>query len=302
MPDKEKDEEGSVVVDINKDESDKGTPWVDPGAQEGVKKDPRVEQNKLTPDTPRFQEIYKSMKKGEEKIAELEKKVEAGSGNAALIEEMRRHNESLEKAIKQSSGNIDSNRADDAIKGLETKLGELKTLKKSAREEANFDSETEIDEKMADLRVEIRDGKKAIEAEKKVAIEAADKTKKAKDSELSDDDKVIYNDWIADNSWYTKEPKKKAAAIAFEKKVVKEPEFADSTIMEILEEVGKRVEEKFKPAKRPNTVEDGSRLGSIQIPGSVRLSPTEMEVAKGLGIAPEKYARQKATMASAGGK
>lgn len=294
MSEEKKDEQGTVIVDIDNE----GKPWKDPGAQEGVRKDPRVEQDKLTPDTPRFQEIYKNWKQSEKKIADLEKKIESGSGNAPLVEEMRKHNERLEEALKQASGSRDDNRADDAIKGLETKLGELKGMKKQAREEANFDSEGDIDEKMADLRVEIRDAKKAIKDEKKAA---EDETKKPKDSELTADEKSIYDDWIDNNPWY-KEPKKKAAAIAFEKKIVKESEFADADISEILEEVGKRVEEKFKPVKRANTVEDGSHLGSFHLPGSVKLSPVEMEIAKGLGVSPEKFAKQKATMSIAGGK
>lgn len=290
---KDVDEQGSVDVKVKEEKE----PWQDPGAREGKKKDPRVEQNKLTPDTPRFQDIYKSMKKGEEKIAELEKRIEAGSGNAALVEEMRKHNKSLEDTLIQISGNKESGKADKAIEGLEDKLGKLKELKKEAREKADFDSETDIDEKMDNLRVDIRDAKKAIKDEKK---RVDDDSKKAKDPELTDDENVEYKEWIADNPWYTKESKKKTAAIAFEKKIVKEPEFKDSTIPEILEEVKARVEEKFKPVKGVTTVESGGHLSSVQIPGSVKLTPMEIEVAKGLGVSPEKYAKQKA-LTSMGG-
>lgn len=284
MPEEEKkDAEGNVIVDVKEAE-----PWVDPGSKEGVKKDPRVEQNKLTPETPRFQEVYKSMKQGEAKIAELEKKINEKPGDSALIEEMRRHNESLEKTIKQMGEGRESNQAGEAVKDLETKLGELKELKKQAREKADFNNETEIDEKMADLRVEIRDAKKGIEDLKKASDD-----KGKKDSEMSEDDQAEFDAWIDDNTWFSKEPKKKAAAISFEKKIVKEPKFKDSSITEVLEEVRVRVEEKFKPVKGANLVEGSDRTGSGLIPGSVKLSAVELEISKGLGVSPEKYAKQK---------
>jgi len=286
MPGEEKkDAEGNVIIETGNKGKEQ---WIDPGSQEGVKKDPRVEQNKLTPDTPRFQDIYKEMKQGQEKIAELEKKIEVGSGNTALVEEMRKHNQALEKTIQGISEKNSSETADTTVKDLETKLTEFKELKKAAREKADFESETDIDEKMADLRVDIRDAKKA---------KAAPKTPEKKESEISDDDTAEYELWKADNPWFTKEPKKKAYAILVEKKIVKEPEFADSTITEVLEEVGKRVEEKFKPVEGVNAVEAGEHKGSNRIPGTVKVSPVEMELAKGFGISPERWAKQKSMIA-----
>lgn len=274
------------INDVEKDEK-----WIDPGSQEGVKKDPRKEQDKLTPDTPRFQEIYRSMKEGQDKIKELEKKIEAGSGNSALVEEMRKHNQALEKTIQGISERGSSESTSTVVEGLETKLVEFKELKKQARERADFESETDIDEKMADLRVDIRDAKKAMKV---------DKVPEKKESEMSEDDQAEYDFWVADNPWFSKEPKKKAYAVLVEKRIVKEPEFVDSTITEVLEEVGKRVEEKFKPVEGVNAVEAGEHKGSARIPGTVKITPVEMELAKGFGISPEKWAKQKSMIA--GGK
>ncbi len=250
---------------------------------------------------PRFQDIYKAMKKGEERITELEKKLESSSSsdNSALIGEMKEHNANLMKTIEHMRESGQSGNADEALKGLEDKLVELVDLKKKARESANFDAETNIDEKMADLRVDIRDSKKAIAAENK-GDNNSGKNKDKEDSKMSDDDKIEYDDWIADNEWYTKDSKKKAAAISFERKIVKEPRFKDSTITEVLEEVGKRVEDKFKRVEGVNTVETNTILSQKQPPGSVRVSPVESDIAKGLGVSIEAYAKQKALIA--GGK
>jgi len=53
------------------------------------------------------------------------------------------------------------------------------------------------------------------------------------------------------------------------------------------------MEEKFKPVTGVNSVEGGGKYGSHQNPGTVKLSANEVEVAKGLGIQLDVYAKQK---------
>jgi hypothetical protein len=269
----------------------------DPGAQEGIRKDPRVEQDKLGPESPRFQEVYKNWKDAERRLEKLEAGSK-GTDNLAIIEEMRRHNASLEETIKQIGASKDVASDESAIKGLDDKLVELKDLKRQAREKADFDTETKIDDSIADLKLDMRELKKAVEDKKKAPTKPDEK-----EDNLTDDEREEYSLWMDENEWFTNDTKKRASAVAFEKKVLKEPEFKDATITEVLEEVGKRVEEKFKPVTGTNQVEvGGERMQTTGRPGSIKLSKTEVEVAQGLGIPLETYAKQKSLMKQGGGK
>lgn len=267
-----------------------GKEIVDPGKQEGTRKDPRVEQDKLGPETPRFKEIYGKLKETERKLAELETKQSKGSDNSELINEMRRHNQSLEETIKSMNLGKETKDEEGVVKSLEDKLVTLRDLKRQARERADFASETDIDETIADLRLDIREAKKAIGAKKNAPV-VSDKI-----SGMPPEEQEAYDEWIEANPWFIKDSKKRLAAISFEKKIVAEPEFKDSTKYEILEEVGKRVEEKFKPVEGKNSVEGRGASSSARISGSVKLSPSEVEVAKGLGVPLETYAKQKSLL------
>lgn len=263
----------------------------DPGKTEGTKKDPRLEQDKITPDTPRFKEVYKNWKQAEERIAKLE--ANKGGDNSALIEEMRRHNASLEETIKQIGGNKADDKDDNALKALDDKLTELKALKRAAREKADFETETSIDDNILDLKVDIRELKKSIESAKTKSVKPSEK-----DTGLSDTDSADFGVWVVDNEWFNKDPKKRASAIAFEKKIITEPEFANASLSDVLEEVTKRVEEKWKPVTGTTQVESGRTLASSTSTKSIKLSKTEVDIANGLGIPVETYAKQKALMAS----
>lgn len=252
----------------------------DPGIKEGTgKKDPRLEQDKISADSPRYKEIYKNWKDAERRLEKLEK----DKGNSDLIDEMRRHNKSLEETIKQ----INTKAPDDGneLKVLTDQLEEFKQLKKQAREKADFDAETRIDDSISDLKLDIRELKKQSEIKK---VEKVEKT-----PELSREDESEYKTWISENEWFTKDQKKRASAITFEKQVIIDPNFKDASIVEILEEVRVRVEEKFKPVEGKTAVEAGERGGSTRVSGSVRLSTGELDIAKGLGVSPENYAKQK---------
>jgi hypothetical protein len=291
----ERDEHGNVTVEVD---GEKVTVQ-DPGALEGVKKDPRKEQDKLTPDHPRFREVYKDREELKRRVEVLEKKQE-GSISPEVLEEMRRHNQSLEKTIEELRGSRASDDNANDLKGLEDKLGELRNMKREAREQANFDRETEIDDKITDLKVDIREIKRQIEKDKDAAAKPPDT--KDKEGKLSDEDQEIFDEWVKENPWFTKSPKRRKYATKVEKEIIKEPEFELAEFDEILEEVAKRVEDKFKPVKGRNTVEDGGgRHASGSTPaGTVKLSPTEVEIAKGLGISPEKYAKQKSITGDGG--
>jgi len=276
------EEEVSKGLDVDIEE---GHEIVDPGKSEGQKKDPRKEQEKLSSDTPRFKEVYGKLKESERKIADLEQRIK-GSDNSELINEMKRHNSSLEETIKQINVGKASESQDDKIETLNAKLIELKELKKQARETANFSVEVDIDDKISDLKLDIREAKKPAEVVKIKSDEIV--------SGLSDDDQDEYDLWLSENDWFKNDSKKRASAITFEKKIVKEPEFAESSITEVLEEVKKRVEDKWKPVVGKNSVEGSGDGGSFKIPGSIKLSQAEVNIAKGLGLTIEKYAKQKA--------
>ena len=239
----------------------------DPGQAEGTKKNPKTQQDNITPDSPRFKEVYGKMKGFERELKELKEQ----GADTSTIDEMRKHNQDLMEVIKSR----DTSSGDNEVEKMEKDLQDLRADKKAARDQADFDLETDIDDKMADLRIDIRDAKKASKA-------------------LAEDD--IYTKWANETAWFKNNKKKREAAIQFEKDIINEDDFADATDQQVLKEVEKRVENKFKPVKGKTPVEGSDTHGTGYIPSSVKISKTESEIADGFGISVQDFAKQKAAI------
>jgi len=273
----------------------------DGGKEIDVEKiDPKVAQDKITPDMPRFKEVYGKLKEAERKLAEKEEKE---SSNEKLISEMRSHNERLAKAIEASVNATreavvlqrEDNAGDEAVAALNDQLVELREKKVNALKNFDYDVVAEIDEQIIELKDELREHSKA--------------KKKERHDKKEDDNKGIdpaILSFVAATPWFNGDAADIDminAAYEMDRVLLRDPKWSKVEVADRLSEVRKRVEAKFDwkedtgsgRKKLPGGVEGvshGKQVGTKII----KLSAEELTVAKGLGITPEAYARQKAAM------
>lgn len=260
--------------------------------------DPRIAQENLTPESPRFKEVYKKMKNLERKIEEYE---ERGKSTGTLIEDLRKHNERLAKAIESS---VDLTRevvtagrdtGDDELKVLHGQLTELKASKTAALKSFDYDKVSEIDEQIMETKFAIKD-----------ATQQKATPKPQKDGGVD----PAFGDFVDATPWFngdTADPVMISAAYEMDKVLLRDPKWSSRPISERLAEVGRRVEARFDWKQKGNGGKPASGVegrSSITPTKSgettVRLSADELAICKGLSITPEAYARQKSFMAKGG--
>jgi hypothetical protein len=239
--------------------------------------------------SPRWNEIYWKAKEGERAIEEAKELKQLLATKEAGIEEMRKWNKAIVESLDSVKGAISDTTKDDDIAKLDVKLSELKAAKREAREKADFDKESNIDDKIVDLKFEIK--------EMKAAPKVVVKPTPTAEEGIKPEDEKIYKSWIHSTEWYRTDPKMRGAAIKMEKEVWQDPDFEYADLPEILAEVKLRVEKEFdyKPKPHGNRrsqdgVEGAGGSGRVTV---VKLSTAEQDLARNLGVSNEDYAKQK---------
>lgn len=281
------------MVDEVVEEIEEGTEIEIPEEPE-EKIDPKVAQEKLTPEHPRFKEVYGKMKDLERRVGEYEETQKL----------TREHNAALVKAIEKSAEvtrealiNKDDSATDDKmIEQLNAKLTELKASKIAAKKGFDFEVEAKIDDAIFEVRDAIKEAT-LLKKERK-------STPSEKHNDADQDQMLV---WAKVTPWYfgdDADPLMRAAAHELDRMLVRDPKWENVEPSERLKEVGKRIEARFgwKPnnkvvafQKKPGGVESagGDKGGASKI---VRLSAAELRTAQGLGVSPEEYAKQKTLM------
>jgi len=265
--------------------------------EEGGKQGPK-------PGSERWNDIYREAQEGKRTKQELDDLKAARIKDREAIEEMRKWNKAIVDSIDSVKGAISDTTSDKDLEDLETKLTSLKAEKKAAREKADFDRETAIDDQIVDAKLAIREHKVAKTLAKDKAKELkVDELPPDEENKLTPEESKAYKTWTKATTWFQHDPRMRKDALETEPEVWQDPDFEYATVEEVLDEVKKRVEKKFdyKPSngdnrrRSPDLVE-GADHGSKRIT-SVKLSSTEMELMKGLGVSPEDFAKQKAIIA-----
>jgi len=264
-----------------------------------AKVDPREAQEKLTPDSPRFKEVYGQMKALERKVEDYEEK---GKNTEKLMAEFKSHNERLAKAIESqvelsreaiTSGKDES---DEEIKQLTSYLAELKVKKVEAHKTFNYQEIADIDDEIMEAKDEI----KGIKYRK--GMKERDKSKEKENVEVD----PAFIAFIEDTPWFngdTADPVMIQAAYEMDNVLLRDPKWAKKPIGERLAEGGRRVEARFdwkpdKPSvkvKPPSGVEGVSGVRGTKTT-TITLTPAQVAMAKGLDIPLEAYAKQVALM------
>ena len=244
--------------------------------------------------------VQKRIKKLTYKYREAERKEKAALDFARGVNnELKNVKKRLNQSDKTLMGEYEGR--------LDGQLEKARSDYKTAFDTGDSTKATEANEKLAKLATE-RDTVERARRRKEAEWEASDKELEAPnefDQQIQQqfqqtaptDDRAV--EWAKENEWFGKDEAMTASAFAFHNKLVTE-EGVDPTTDEYYNEVNERMREafphKFKANNRTTQTVAGSSRKAAQKSGrKVRLSASEVDIAKRLGVPLEEYAKYKGT-------
>jgi len=233
---------------------------------------------------------------------------------ARLRETQRREQAALEYArgvqqqaedLRRQAMHFDGQRMGEAKSRIETQSIALKQIIKKAREENDIDTETEAQERLTSLLFEQRQLQEA-EARRIVAVQQAQQPQQPAVQQRPPQPKVDprAEEWAEKNEWFGTDTVMTHTAYGIHRQLVETERF-DPTSDEYYDELDRRMAETF-PAKfgkvsnaqntrssRPvQTVAPATRSsGANNVRRTVRLTPSQVAIAKKLGVPLEEYAK-----------
>lgn len=230
---------------------------------------------------------------------------------ARLRETERREQAALEyaKSVQQKAQELeqhayqsDNARLGEAKSRIETQTVALKQIIRKAREEGDYDTEMEAQERLTDILFEQRSlqelsSRRATQAEQQQYAQAQQQPAAPVQQRPTYDPKA--EAWAEENEWYGKDVPMTHAAQGIHKQLVLVERF-DPNSDEYYDELNKRIQDafptKFKQNNRTNrpvqTVAPASRSSGINTARrTVKLSPSQVAIAKKLGVPLEEYAK-----------
>ena len=301
------EDEGDEVVDplgLDNENSGDGTgsgeeqEVVDPGAMEGLQK-PKIDPRDTSPPegSKRWKEIYGKMKSYAKELEELKKKEEE---RTSLIEEMKEHNRKLVKSIEGLKAGGKGTESD-PVAEIGSRIEQLIGERKEALESLDYDQVNKIDVELIEAKLKLKELKDSGNGKGRGGSKSGGEVE-----EEVDEDREVYNQWVSENEWFTKDAVMRGAAFTVDAELINKPKWRNKPASERLAEVKRIVEERFgyeggsgkkggAEASRENSVEGASRVayGSRKKgSGKVTLTKEQVKVARGLGISLDKYANQ----------
>jgi hypothetical protein len=232
---------------------------------------------------------------------------------ARLRETQRREQAALEYArsvqaraqqIEQQYLSTDQARVAEATGRIETQLMALKQIIKKAREEGDIDTETEAQQRLTALTMEqaqvrSQEAQRQAHAESFAAQQQQPQQPQQPVQQRQVDPKV--EEWAERNPWYGRDTAMTHAAWGIHRQLI-EAEGFDASSDEYYHELDKRIRDAF-PRKFSGTPNGSTRNVQPVAPASrssgvnqatrrtVRLTPSQVAIAKKLGVPLEEYAK-----------
>jgi hypothetical protein len=228
---------------------------------------------------------------------------------ARLRETERREQAALEyaknvqqkaQAYEQYAYNSDNARIGEAKSRIETQAVALKQIIRKAREEGDYDTEIEAQERLTEIQMEQRSISEMAsrrQYDQQQAQQAPQQVQQPVQQRPTYDPKA--EAWAEENEWYGKNVAMTHAAQGIHKQLVLAERF-DPNSDEYYDELNNRLREAFPTqfgqktrTNRPvQTVAPASRSSGVNnARRTVRLSPSQVAIAKKLGVPLEEYAK-----------
>ena len=236
---------------------------------------------------------------------------------ARLREHQRREQAAVEyaKSVQQRAAELeqrfrssDSARMSEAKNRIDTQIVALKQIIKKAREEGDFDTETEAQERLTSVQWEQRqlhDAAQQFAAQQQARQQAPQQMPQQMPQQPVRQPDPRAETWAEENEWFGKDMVMTAAVRGIHIELVQKEGF-DPTSEEYYDEIDRRMREtfpaKFGSAPKSNnrattkpvqTVAPATRSSGVTNTArrTVRLSPSQVAIAKKLGVPLEEYAK-----------
>jgi hypothetical protein len=239
--------------------------------------------------------VQKRIAKLTRKMREAERQREEAVTFAQTIKQQK-------EAAEQKLSKLDKSYVSEFESRVKTNLAAAKLALKNAIESQNVEAQIAAQEQLANLSVEnARISSMKVAAEEPVKEKQVNITPQRKEANVQSDPKA--EEWAVKNSWFGNDSAMTYTAFDIHKKLVEEEGF-DPKSDEYYTEVDKRIRldfphkfdkvetnttERAKPAQNVASAKRSAPTGRRK---TVRLTPSQVAIAKRLGVPLEDYAKQ----------
>jgi len=289
------EDEKPVTIEMNQDGSEAkeegGTPSLEVSVEEAPKKEVQQETKQEVELEEYSDKVKKRIDKMTARMREAERREQAAMEYAKNVQ-------AEQTELKKRYVSVDEGRVHETKNRIETQVLALKQVIKKAREEGDVDTETEAQEKLMGIMYEQR---KLVDEEprRRAYVEHIQKPVPQKAAEPTYDPKA--ERWAEENEWFGKDTMMTHAAMGLHKQLVIEERF-DPKSDEYYDELNKRLRDTFPQKMGVSTNNSDTRPVQSVAPANrssginsarkkVRLTPSQVAIAKKLGVPLEEYAK-----------
>lgn len=243
----------------------------------------------------------------QKRIAKLTAKMREAERREQAAVEYARGLQSQAQQLQQKLVHTDYSRLNEAKSRLETQQFQLRQIIKKAREEGDIDTETEAQERLTDLTLEQRQVSGWLQQQEQAARAPAPQPQQyqAAPAQRAPAPDPRAEEWAARNTWFGQDRMLTYAAWGIHQELI-EKEGVDPQSDEYYTELDRRLRDefpkKFAGEQSSNQSSRQQRSAPAVAPASrssginsarrtVRLSPSQVAIAKKLGVPLEEYAK-----------
>jgi hypothetical protein len=304
LPEEKKDTENEAIIKTNEDSnkpddtSEKPDEQLDVRVEEDKKEPEKVQEEKSSENKQELEEYSDGVKK---RIAKLTKKMrEAERQKEAALEYakgVQAEHKTLQNKVSSLEPSYVSAMEGRVVSGLQAAEAKLS----AAREAGDIKSEVEAQKQIARLGVE----EARVQSLKRRAAETKKPVEQPRTLEQAiAPQNAAYDpraeEWAEDNSWFVKDSAMTYTAFDLHKKLTEE-EGMDASTDEYYEEIDKRIridfphkfdKQEVKVTTKPTQQVASAKRSVNPSRKTVRLTPSQVTIAKKLGVPLEEYAKQ----------
>jgi hypothetical protein len=244
----------------------------------------------------------------QKRIAKLTAKMREAERREQAALEYAKGLQSQAQELQQKLVSTDYSRLSETKTRLDTQQATLKAIIKKAREEGDIDTETEAQQRLADLGYEQRQVAAYLqqqEAAKERQVQQPQQAQQPQQVQQRPKPSPRAEQWAMDNPWFGQDRTLTYAAWGIHQTLI-EDEGVDPNTEEYYTELDRRLRDEFprrfasQQAEQPvarqqrpaSAVAPASRSSGVaSTRRSVRLSPSQVAIAKKLGVPLEEYAK-----------
>lgn len=292
------EEESEATVEMNEDGSEAKIAAEEPPVVEEVEKKPVAK--KETEDLEQYSDkVKKRIDKLTARLRETQRREESALEYAKNV---KQQNEELEQKYKRS----DTERLQEAQGRTESHVIALKQVIKKAREEGDIDTETEAQQRLTNVLVEqdrIKQTTNLRQAEPSQPAQPPVQTTPPPEPQRQSDPRA--DEWAKENEWFGKNTVMTHAVRGIHVDLIQKEGF-DPRTDEYYDEIDRRIRDifpsEFEEASTPTnnrtsrpvqTVAPATRSSGVNNTArrTVKLTPSQVAIAKKLGVPLEEYAK-----------